>query len=463
MCTARGRGELCRFIDWSARQHGADRDVHLVIAGDIVDFLADDHGGFMPFCADDALAEAKLANIIAETQEVWLALRGLVERGAALTLLLGNHDLELSLPRARHLLSATLGVGKVDFIYDNQAFTLGKVLVEHGNRYDDWNAVPHDDLREVRSQLSRGLEAAFDPLPGSRMVVELVNPLKQQLAFVDLLKPEDAALLPFLALLAPDLFGQVATTLKNRIRALRVRYGADQEPKDRNFVGADSSGGAAAVEASGTGDTEDDAYLALAQEIAAGGDASMVSSSGSFLSRWRAGLADAYRDAQLDLLLKALLAMRGSQARAFDVGVEADKYLRAATEAAARGYDVVIYGHTHLCKRVSLVGRAAVSGRKVGPSPLYFNSGTWADLMAVPDGILSASVPAEARARLRAFADDLAENRVDRWRTLLPSFVRVDLDANGGVEDAALQMLDPSGEAVAVTTQVVLQRLCGAR
>ena len=69
--------------------------------------------------------------------------------------MLGNHDIELSLPGTRQLLLDRLGPGRIDFTYDNEALTIGPVLIEHGNRFDAWNAVPHGALRRLRSQLSR--------------------------------------------------------------------------------------------------------------------------------------------------------------------------------------------------------------------------------------------------------------------------------------------------------------------
>ena len=69
----------------------------------------------------------------------------------------------------------------------------GTPFVEHGNRYDDWNAVNHDALRAVRSALSRRepLDPSLVvPVPGSRLVVEVMNHYKRKFAFIDLLKPE---------------------------------------------------------------------------------------------------------------------------------------------------------------------------------------------------------------------------------------------------------------------------------
>jgi hypothetical protein len=79
----------------------------------------------------------------------------------------------------------------------------------------------------------------------------------------------------------------------------------------------------------------------------------------------------------------------------------------------------VVFGHTHLVKRVPLDG-----GRSI-----YLNSGTWADLMQVPDAVLRGDGPA-AKEQLQQFMKDLAENNLQRWRRQVPTFVRVDLDGD---------------------------------
>jgi UDP-2,3-diacylglucosamine pyrophosphatase LpxH len=467
MCTAPGRAHLVRFLEWAAGQRDGAQDVHLALAGDIVDFLAEERaGGFCAFTDDDRLARDRLARIRNDTAEVRGALRRFVAGVGALNLMLGNHDLELPLPGPRRLLLETLGAGRVEFLYDNQAFTLGTVLVEHGNRYGDWNAVPHDDLCDVRSEAPRGARPQFDPLPGSPMVIELMNPTKAYLAFVDLLKPETAAVLPFLALLTPDRYHQAITTLEHRIRALRVRYGPGQLPKDRNFIGVDEPSAAEVppIPSLGTGDPRDDALLALADVAAAGGDPAMATAAGSFLHRWWGRLTDAYRQHQLTLLLQVLRAFRGSHQWAFAVEYEDEQYLRAATETAARGFDVIVYGHTHLPKRVPLAGRTVSDDTPLCDRAVYLNSGTWTDVMAVPRHILAADdalEDADTRKRLTDFADDLAANRVDRWRRQLPTFANGILDQKGRVEEAMLARLANNGKPLAVTTPVVQARLEG--
>lgn len=459
MCTEKGRAALARFIAWAAEQKRQNQDLHLVIAGDIVDFLAEERaGGFQPFTSDSEAACAKLSLVLSETAPIWNGLKRFLEVGS-LTLLLGNHDLELSLPEPRRLLLDVLGPGRVEFLYDNQAFALGPLLVEHGNRYDDWNAVPHDDLREVRSRLSRGEHATFDPLPGSRMVTELVNPTKKELAFVDLLKPEDAALLPFLALLSPNRFRQVSVTLKNRVRALRVRYGAGRQPKDRNFVGLDDD--APLTLGVGTGDADDDRLLLLAEEAASGGDPALAGAGDemSFIERWKEAATDAYRSTLLDILLRTLQAYRSKSRAAFALDREGEKYLLGATESAAKGFKVIVYGHTHLPKKVRLNERKATDGTQ--HDAVYLNSGTWADLMAVPDGILDGDPKAgETRKHLQQFADDLASNQVEHWRRQLPTFVDVTLNGKD-VVSADVCLLDDQGAPVTLTTELIRQRLAG--
>src|SRR5215471_552032 len=175
-----------------------DQEVHLVLAGDIVDFLAERE--FQAFTAVDRQACAKLEEIMKRTASIWDALASFVKRGGSLTLLLGNHDIELSLPQTRSALLQRLGEGRINFIYDNEALSIGPLVIEHGNRFDGWNAVPHGALRRVRSRLSRGLDAGdFPAMPGSHLVVDVMNRIKGDYSFVDLLKPEDAGVLPILA------------------------------------------------------------------------------------------------------------------------------------------------------------------------------------------------------------------------------------------------------------------------
>jgi UDP-2,3-diacylglucosamine pyrophosphatase LpxH len=243
----------------------------LIIAGDIVDFLAEEP--FEAFTADPDRALLKFASIVKNTAPVWAAMRQfVVENRGTLILMLGNHDIELSLPVVRQALLQEVGEGRVRFIDDNQAFVLGSLLVEHGNRFDAWNAVPHGALRRVRSQLSRRLPVtpAFPILPGSRLVVEAMNPLKGDYPFIDLLKPEDAGALPIAAALGAVAIKDIWEFYRNFRRQNAVDYDENQEPVDPELIAAPLA-------------TEVELYR-LARDIEAGGDASEVSFAGNLLA-----------------------------------------------------------------------------------------------------------------------------------------------------------------------------------
>ena len=438
ICPPRTQALLAAFID-RLPAASTNSDVRLVLAGDIVDFLAEEP--FQAFTADPGAARTKLGEILDRTAPVWNALRRFVaERKGDLTLMLGNHDIELALPGTRQLFLERLGSGRIDFIYDNEAFTCGPVLVEHGNRFDEWNAVPHGALRRVRSQLSRTLplRPEFPALPGSRLVVDVMNPLKQQYAFIDLLKPEDAGALPIVAALGAGGVREVWQFFQRYRQTWSVDYDENREPLDQEYIGA--------------GDQSDQQMFDLAQDIASGGDASQVGAVGDFLQGVAGAVTEKVRAARREALFKAFRGSAGRHRDAFDVGKENDTYLVPARAAAASGFQVVVYGHTHLAKRIDL-------GTSGSGFPVYLNTGTWADLMRVPDAIWSASED-QARKELAAFVADLESNKLEKWRRGVPTYARIEIDGDA-VQSADVCFADGDG-GERVTTAALLQRLAGA-
>jgi UDP-2,3-diacylglucosamine pyrophosphatase LpxH len=405
MCSPAGRTQLAKFIDYAAEQQSVDRDVTLILAGDIVDFLAEE--AFVPFTAQDAIACQKLERIMERTAEAWQSLRRFAASGSKLVLLLGNHDIELSLPGPRRMLLETLGPGRIEFIYDNQAFVDGPVIIEHGNRYDSWNIVSHDGLREVRSAMSRGeTPPAFEGPAGSSMVVNIINRIKSQFPFVDLLKPEDAGLLPLLAVLDPSSMNEATKAIGLWRKQSQAKFAESGIPLDMANIGTLS--------------VNDEPLIDLAMELY--GDQSnigVVDNVKNFYELWQLARSANDKDAQLQKLYVALRARAQSTWQTFDVNREAEQYLNPAHAAAKRGFKVVVYGHTHLVKRVALDNQGSV----------YLNSGTWADLMQVPEAVLRGDDPA-AKEQLRGFVNDLAENKLQNWRRQVPTFVRVELDGD---------------------------------
>jgi UDP-2,3-diacylglucosamine pyrophosphatase LpxH len=197
LCPRANRERLAQFLNWVTAEQRTGLQTHLVINGDLVDFLAEQK--FSPFTSNEAEARQKLQRIIDHSSEVWEALEAASSAGVRITILLGNHDLEMSFRAPRDLLLESIGPGRVEFLYDNEALAIGPVLIEHGNRYDKWNLVSHDRLREIRSALSRREQPPDMQIPpGSRLVATVLNKLKERFSFVDLLKPENEGVLPFL-------------------------------------------------------------------------------------------------------------------------------------------------------------------------------------------------------------------------------------------------------------------------
>ena len=425
--TAVGQRRLAAFLGWICKQVSADREIHLIIDGDFVDFLAEKE--FAPFTgADDAAAE-KLRQVMSRTAAVWDGLHEAVSAGVRMTILLGNHDIELSLPGPRRLLLERLGHGQVDFIYDNQAFVAGPVLIEHGNRYDNWNAVRHDQLREVRSALSRREQPPeFPPPAGSQLVQQVMNPLKAHFPFVDLLKPENAGSIPLLAVLDPAAMRAVPKIALLARQAAAVRFDESGRPVDPSNIAEEPEA------------RQDREMLQLAANLAAGGDAqqvSVVSRVGDLWKRLRTAASQAARAKEFDLLYRGIRAHIEAHRQNFDVNREDERYLRAAQAAVRRGFRVVVFGHTHAVKRVRLGENGAA---------VYLNTGAWADLMRFPEAVLSGAQE-QARGQLERFSQDLEDNRTDRYREQIPTFARIDLEGQELKSADVYLFSEPGGAA----------------
>ena len=430
--------------------------IELVINGDLVDFLAeaDTDNAWSAFTADQQAASSKLDAIVGRDPEVFRALGALLGRGHRVTLLLGNHDIELALPAVRRRLMEQLGIdGRHDFnfIYDGEAYVVGRALIEHGNRYDSFNVVDYDALRRVRSLLSRNqpvpAEYVFPPPAGSYMVAQVINPIKREYRLIDLLKPETGAALPILMALEPGYRSVLTRCAELSLRARKHRLESAALP---SFAGDISAGGAEVVSfaedisAAPAPDPLDivvrsalkaDADLVLkvtvAHAIVESSFAADISAQETIDRTW--GLARMLLssdrsplESRLPALLAAVRGLQNDQSFARDAECFPE-YLDAAKDLAGRGFDYVVFGHTHLARDVSLTGGAR-----------YINSGTWADLIRFPKEILGGS-SAHALDGLRAFVEDMGAGRLHQWTTFTPTYVKLTLGGDGAVRDVTLK------------------------
>jgi hypothetical protein len=221
------------------------------------------------------------------------------------------------------------------------------VLIEHGNRFDEWNVVSHNALRRVRSQVSRAQPIApeFPAVPGSRLVEKVLNPLKKDYAFIDLLKPEDAAAMPVAAALGATGFSDAWQFFKRFRQTWSVDFDENRQPINEEFIRAPAAGAGAAPS------KHDQEMYTLAQDIAAGGNAEQISTAGDLLRGIGGKITEKVREARRAALFVAMSKTLDTHRDAFDVAKESDTYLIPARDSARRGFQVVIYGHTHLAKR----------------------------------------------------------------------------------------------------------------
>ncbi|MCC6589502.1 MAG: metallophosphoesterase [Bryobacterales bacterium] len=415
ICTGEGQRLLAEFLQWVATRHSAENPVHLVVNGDSVDFLAERE--FAAFTVPDSAATAKLNSIFNRTKAVWDGFRAVLAAGAKVTFTLGNHDLELSLPGPRRLLKERLGKGEFEFIYDNQALAIGDVLIEHGNRYDRWNVINHDALRHARVQASLGRELdEFDSPPGSRLVIDVMNGLKERYSFVNLLKPENEAAVPMLAVLDPGVFENFPA-----LAALNIQ--ASEKRRQRDEIAAHIDLETTALH------PDDQRAIDVARDLAFGTGKDQISSGvfADLFARLKASVSEAYREQQIDKIYKAFRYWLGPQLTTFDTGQEAKEYHNSAVASARNGFKMILYGHTHLAKRMPLPINSAT----------YLNTGTFADLICVPHSILLSDSEAQAKKDLDVFVRDLENNRLDKWTSRIPTFAQIEM-ADGHAQSGDL-------------------------
>lgn len=462
--------ELAKFVTGLAPSASESR-VELVINGDMVDFLTERDNAnaeWVPFTADPAAACARLRTIADRDSVFFEALHTFLEGGNRLVILTGNHDLELTLPAVRRMLREVIGVRPghdYEFIGNGEAYAIGNALIEHGNRYDQWNMVNYDALRHTGSLQSRRLpedKYRFDPPPGSKMVSWVINPIKEDYKFVDLLKPETDVMVPLLLALEPGYRRILATVALLARRAEEQALVSPAMPGVAGDIGSQgqaagtyigdissfaSDRGGPGTAATPSGGEGEEALRQLLDENLNGQGAAFldhlpaagaavttadISSFGDAVNR-SIGLArlllshdDADVGRRLPALLQALRAVH--EVKCFDLDNETvPVYVNAAKDLFLGGFRYVIFGHTHMAKQAELE-----------PGCWYFNSGTWADLMQMPPGILNPVSDADARQELEAFLLGISSGPLAPWILYRPTYVELEVDANENVVNVQL-------------------------
>ena len=384
-----------KFIDLIIEEDRGLKTV-LVLNGDTVDFLAEPDPVYF-----DARNAAEKLNAIAGNpafEKVFHALRKYVRRkDRYLVVTLGNHDLELTLPAVRHLFLELLcgqndaARGRVTLAFDGSGFRCtvhGKsVLCTHGNEVDDWNFTDYRELRQFVVAANIGApprNPRWVPNEGTRLVIELMNRIKKDWPFVDLLKPEKQAVLPLLVALDPSVKWQVLSIGRRSVAAMDQGGFRRSMELLRADAAADVSIPTGAVGSVTSPEARKESNKMLRKEVEAiararieGGedlvpwteDGTELLGAGRMfnpvakLIDWMSGVS------KQESLRKALAGLANDDS--FHLETE-DKTFVAMDGRVGPGIDFLITGHTHLAKCLD-------RRRHAGGAPgKYLNAGAWA-------------------------------------------------------------------------------------
>ncbi|HRI12793.1 MAG TPA: metallophosphoesterase [Verrucomicrobiota bacterium] len=393
----------------------ADAQVGLVINGDLVDFLAEDNA--QCFDTDPDRAETKLRNIAGRDafKPVFEGLREFVAAANHhLAINLGNHDLEFALPWVRRTLLDLLSGGE-DSARGRIALTLdgsgyraqvgrARVICLHGNEVDPWNVTDYEKLRCLGRDLSLGKSVEpWKPNAGSRMVIEVMNGIKADWPFVDLLKPETKAVPLILLALNPQLawkvkeiatlFAAAKTTAAKREAGFLGELGWTPVGAPVNLLAADEARLLRKLgQPSGSGpqigllDGIERQFRSGVEPVELLGmdhDAAYLGKLNDFWAATTGWLHQTGADLKAWLNGKGRLVLRKSleclvEDRIFDLSDASDTTYRETDEKVGPEFNFVITGHTHLERAL----------RRQNGGGFFYNSGTWAGIMRLERHVL---------------------------------------------------------------------------
>jgi UDP-2,3-diacylglucosamine pyrophosphatase LpxH len=398
-------------------QLDSTKQIGLVINGDFIDFLAEapsrhfDPDGALRKLERVALQDPTFSPIFNELKNF------LSTPNRKLIINLGNHDLELTLPWVRERLieiltdNNELARARLNMIFDGSGVFANvgskSVLCVHGNEVDAWNPADFEKLRQISRdyQFGRPVEN-WIPNAGSKMVIDVMNPVKRNYPFVDLLKPEAEGVVPTLLACDPKqlsnldsvlgLASAASSWLQTKISKPRGMLGEEKESTpvagsvagnttgltqaliNRNFPskGANASTSSTSTDGSnaGTRAGSDAANMLLAVEqqtldginplnLVQGKQAEQLGGFGAFIN-W-------LKDKPPSEVLREALDKLDKD-RSFDPTAIDDTFTSLDKEVQGN-IDFLIAGHTHLERALK---------RKKG-NGYYFNSGTWARLIKI--------------------------------------------------------------------------------
>lgn len=394
---------LGRFIEHVGTVRPEGR-VLLLFNGDVIDSLAEDINGYVATIDAGTMME----HIYQNFAPVWEGLvRFIRQPGRHLVFVTGNHDIEMALSAVEYSIRRRIGGGDpaldgaMTFATRGAGYACriggAHVFCTHGNEVDAWNTVDYDRLGQLGNALNAGRDidrSKWSPNAGTKLVVDIMNRVKADYPFVDLLKPETKVVVPVLLVLEPELARHIDVKSAFGVGWEKIKGGF----VTRGLLGADEDDPAAVCDPDAAAELALDELLGgeLREEVASGGAASdpddMLLEAEDIVrgKRKPVGLDDAEGETlgwfglvidrlrgvdKVDALRKALLDwLEGDET--FKVGHRDDTYQQITGRVDPK-VDFIVTGHTHLERAIP-----------VGDNRFYYNCGTWIRLIRFTEGVL---------------------------------------------------------------------------
>lgn len=393
------------FESFIQHLRGLQPPVELIINGDFVDFLQ-----LQPWNdLSRGAALKKIESIVKESSYFFDELGKLLQDPQhQLVILPGNHDVELAYPQVGQVLrnailktapDAANRIRMFDTPDARRTSYIPKingvvVRIEHGNEGDPWNSLNYNALFTDAETGANN----FSYPPGTKLVYETMNEFKDQLKFVDLLKPEMPAValllialrplmsarkVPKTALIAIDSLGNAAIGAIRRVVSGGAILGEKRPVEDQ-------------LEEFFWRELPDEKLSAWAVEHFLEGEETAEGTLGGTFEKVRLWFVSW----ALQKLARFQAKQRGPQ---FYLDDHPENIAAKGAKTRFEGdVKVVVFGHTHEALKTEFDDR------------VYVNSGTWANLVELPQ---------DAGPDMLKWLQDLADNKFEK--TAFPTFVQI--------------------------------------
>jgi UDP-2,3-diacylglucosamine pyrophosphatase LpxH len=410
---------LAKFIDHIAGLDPGERMV-LVLNGDVIDSLAEENIGYIAITETEASDMIDRIIVDPAFVPVWDALARYTQtKNRYVVFVAGNHDIELGLPVVEARIREKLSGGdlaanaRIEFSGRGAGYSCqvggARAFFTHGNELDIANRVDNEKLGQLALAQNAGRivpMSDWTPNFGTRLVVDVMNAIKKEHPFVDLLKPQSGAVFAILLILGKDALGAVSLKdLFNGLKSFKRSQDAGGDLLSMDVLAAEEGGFTddpdivellgprltSFAQATSAAASEDDMLAAVEGRVLSGGvnSAPPVMASGEddieTLGGVTKGLFGAIFNSEKhkkEGLREALLDWREAESKFGDEKETLEEEDRVAkwlqkpdTKSSAH---FTVAGHTHKARSIEIQ-----SGRS-----FYLNSGTWIRILNVTEAAL---------------------------------------------------------------------------